>query len=182
MSSWAIDPVLAIARSCNIWAATWAYQIGYSRFVSYLTDLGLLDRPDLGVPGEVKALFNRHDPAKNLQIANVGFGQSINCTPVALVGAFSTIANGGVRVKPRLIAKVGDGFCRQAWEEVVSNAACDGVIKGMIAVFEGATERVMALPMPGYELAGKTGTAQKIGEEQSRAREQLRRFYSGCAS
>ena len=159
-----IDPVLAIARSCNIWAATWAYKIGYDKFVSYIDSLGLLDKPGLGMPGEVKALFNRRDAARNLQVANLGFGQSINCTPVALAGAFSTLANGGVHMHPRLIQKIGGGEVPlQSGQPLLSSQACQDVIKGMVAVMENPHGTGYSLRIPGYQIAGKTGTAQKIG-------------------
>lgn len=159
-----IDPVMAIARSCNIWAATWAYKIGYDRFAEYLDQLGLLDKPVLGMPGEVTSLFNRNDPAKELQIANVGFGQSINCTPVGLVGAFSTLANQGVRMNPRLVERInGLDQAVAPGRRILSRTACDDVIKGMIAVMENPRGTGYALRIPGYEIAGKTGTAQKVG-------------------
>ncbi len=159
-----IDPEMAIARSCNIWAATWAYHIGYSKFRAYLQDLGLFDRAGLGMPGEVKGLFDRNDPAKDLQIANVGFGQSINCTPVALIGAFSTIANLGIHVKPRLIDRVGDRTVPvDPGRRLLSEQACHDVVKGMVSAFDNPHGTAYALRLPGYRLAGKTGTAQKIG-------------------
>jgi cell division protein FtsI (penicillin-binding protein 3) len=161
-----IDPVMAIARSCNIWAATWAYEIGYDKFVPYIESLGLLDRPGLGMPGEVRALFNRKDPARKLQVANLGFGQSINCTPVALAGAFSTLANGGVHLHPRLVEKIGNVEQPVATgKRLLSEQSCKDVIKGMIAVMENPHGTGYTLRIPGYEIAGKTGTAQKVGSK-----------------
>jgi cell division protein FtsI/penicillin-binding protein 2 len=160
-----IDPEMAIARSCNIWAATWAYRIGYDKFFAYLNDLGLLDRPGIGLPGETRGLFNRRDPAKKLQIANVGFGQSINCTPVALASAFSTLANKGVRVKPRIVEQIGEKSVPVApGQRILSEDSCQNVIKGMVAAVENPHGTAYALRIPGYHLAGKTGTAQKIGK------------------
>ncbi|HWD38673.1 MAG TPA: penicillin-binding protein 2 [Fimbriimonas sp.] len=158
-----LDPVLAIARSCNIWAATWGREIGYDKFVSYLESLDLLRKPSLELPGEVNNLFNRHDPARELQVANVGFGQSINCTPLSLVSAFSTLANGGVHLQPRLIDKIGGQPAPNLpGKRVLTSGACDNVIKGMIAVIEHPHGTGKTLRIPGYELAGKTGTAQKM--------------------
>ncbi len=163
-----LDPVHAIAKSCNIWAATWAVQIGYDPFKSYLQQLGILDKPPIGVPGTRAALVNWKDPAKQLQLANLGFGQSINCTPVGLIGAFSTLANDGKRVPPRLIKKIGaKELPVPAATRILSAGACENVIKGMIAVMEDDHGTGRSLRIPGYCIAGKTGTAQKMAKNDS---------------
>jgi cell division protein FtsI/penicillin-binding protein 2 len=163
-----LDPVHAIAKSCNIWAAIWALHIGYDPFKEYLTSLGLLEKPNLGVPGTRAALVDWNDSGKSLQLANMGFGQSINCTPVGLIGAFSTLANDGMRVPPRLIKKIGDKEIPvPRAKRVVSQSACDNVVKGMIAVMEDDHGTGKSLRIPGYCIAGKTGTAQKMGKKDS---------------
>ncbi len=157
----------AIAKSCNIAAGHWALAIGHDRFMQYLEDAGLRHRSKLGLPGESAALFPRDDGSPILQTAVVGFGQSINCTPVQLIGAFNTIANGGVRREPRVIAKVGGiETLREPGKRLFSEAAAKETTAAMEAVFSPiGTGKDLAIP--GYRIAGKTGTAQKIGKNQS---------------
>ena len=94
-----ITPELAIAKSCNLAAANWALKIGRDDMIKYIEDLGLLKKTNVGIPGEVTGRFRKDEYAKRLQLATVGFGQSITTTPISLISAFCTIANNGVRCR-----------------------------------------------------------------------------------
>ena len=161
------DDRKAIAESCNIAAGHWAQRIGRDRFLEFLIEAGLRDRTKLGLPGESAAIFPKDDGAPMLQAAIVGFGQSINCTPVQLVGAFNAIANGGVRVEPRVVDRVGGiEVPREPERRLFSEAAAQETTAAMEAVF-GPKGTGKSLTIPGFRLAGKTGTAQKRGRNQS---------------
>lgn len=159
-----VDNEKAIAQSCNVAAATWALRVGYSGMAQFVDQLGVLERPDLGLPLEAAGLFNRNDPARQLQTAAVGFGQSLSCTPMALATAFSMIANDGVRPRARLIQAV-DGVPRPTREgvRVVRPEVAQEVLRLMASVIETDHGTGRSLRLPGYRLAGKTGTAQKLG-------------------
>ena len=160
---------MAIAESCNIAAGHWALAIGHDRFMAFLKDAGLKGRSHLGLPGESAALFPRLAKGESpiLQTAVVGFGQSINCTPVQLIGAFNSIANGGVRREPRIVDKVGGvGAPIEPGRRLFSEDAARETTAAMEAVF-GPKGTGKSLAIPGYRIAGKTGTAQKIGKKQS---------------
>ena len=161
-----VDARLAIAKSCNIAAGHWALAIGHDPFLEFLEDAGLRWRTKLGLPGESAALFPTSKDAPVLTTAVVGFGQSINCTPVQLIGAFSSIGNGGVRMEPRVFAKVGNADVpREAGKRLFSEAAAAETLSDMEAVMSPiGTGR--SLQIPGYRLAGKSGTAQKLGKKQ----------------
>lgn len=163
-----VDAERAIAKSCNVSAATWALRVGYDGVARYLEDLGLLEKPGLGLPLEVAGQFNRNEYAKPLQIATVGFGQSLSATPIALASAFSMIANDGVRMKPRLITKIGSEDVPVVEKgKIVSAGVADIVLRLMESVISSDEGTGAKLRIPGYRLAGKTGTAQKIGGEKS---------------
>ena len=160
------DDRKAIAESCNIAAGHWALAIGHDRFLDFLEEAGLKHRSKLGLPGEAAALFPGDDGAPLIQTAVVGFGQSINCTPVQLIGAFNAIGNGGVRVEPRVVSRVGGVDVAQEPERrLFSAAAASETMAAMEAVF-GPKGTGKKLVIPGYRLAGKTGTAQKKGRDQ----------------
>lgn len=161
-----VDDRLAIAKSCNIAAGHWALAIGHDRFLQFLEDAGLRYRSKLGLPGESAAIFPGKDYSPLLQTAVVGFGQSINCTPVQLIGAFSSIANGGVRMEPRIIDRIGDAeLPRSEGKRLFSDAAAAETIQAMEACISPiGTGKGMQIP--GYRLAGKSGTAQKLGRSQ----------------
>jgi cell division protein FtsI/penicillin-binding protein 2 len=157
----------AIAKSCNVAAASWARRVGYDDFLAYIKDLGLLKRSTLGIPGELRGSYNFNEPNKQLQLATFGFGQSLTCTPVGLIGAFGMLANEGVRMEPRLIKRVGNQEQPLAeGKQVVSAATAQRVLNTMEAVIETDAGTGKTLRVPGYRLGGKTGTAEKVGQEK----------------
>ena len=161
-----INATTAIAKSCNVAAATWALGIGHDQYLSYLTDLGLLAQPKLGLPGEISGRYS-NDPAKALQLATWGFGQSINVTPIGLASAISMLGNDGLRMKPRLIDSIGGVKQRSvADKQIVKPSTASEVMKCMQAVFDDDHGTGHGLRIPGYSLAGKTGTSQKLGRDQ----------------
>jgi len=158
-----LDLTGAIAKSCNVAAATWALRIGRDDMISFMRDLGLLEKTKLGLPLERPGLFNFDDGGQRLQLANVGFGQALSVTPVALVSAFGMFANGGVRMQAQLIRAKGS-LIQPPIEagQVVSSEVADRVLHMMEATIESDAGTGRSLRIPGYRLAGKTGTAQKL--------------------
>ncbi|RYG77429.1 penicillin-binding protein 2 [bacterium] len=160
-----VDPTKAIAKSCNVAAATWALRVGRAPFVEYMESLGLFRRSRIGLPRETWGSYNNEKWARPLALANFGFGQSMSITPIALAGAFSTIANDGVRRPLRLIGKIGDRETPLGeGERILSAEACRETRACMEAVIETDGGTGKTLRIPGYRLAGKTGTAQKIAK------------------
>jgi len=166
-----IDPVQAIAKSCNVSASTWMMQVGYKEMVKYIEDLGLLQKTQLGLPLEAKGLFNYKEYAKDLQMANVGFGQSVTATPVAFASAFTMIANKGVRVHPRLIRSI-DGQMQpvRIAGQLIKPETASAILNTMERVMNsGGTGSKLGIP--GYRLAGKTGTAERTNPETGRLKD-----------
>ena len=162
-----VSPEGAIERSCNVSAAIWASKVGREDFLQYVRDLGLTRRTHLQVPGEAHGGLDYDDPAQYLQLANIGFGQALTCTPVGLIGAFGMLGNHGVRVEPRLICRVGSEIKKpDAGKSIVSSATADKVMQCMTAVIENEHGTGAKLRIPGYKLAGKTGTAQKVNKNE----------------
>lgn len=159
-----LDLTGAIAKSCNVAAANWAMKIGYEPMVTFMDKLGLFERTDLSMPFERTGNFNRHDFAKKLQIATVGFGQSMGCVPVNLAAAYAMIANDGLMMKPYLIKKMGNVETKpEARGQMIKAETTSKVMKMMQSVIESEHGTGKTLRIPGYRLAGKTGTAQKVG-------------------
>lgn len=155
----------AIAKSCNVTASVWSRRVGRDGFVSYVQDLGLLEKPGIGMPGETGGLYNFKDPSPELQLALNGFGQAINVSPVGIASAFCMIGNGGKEMFPRLITRIGtEEFPPEEAGQVVHPEAANMVLKCMEAVIHTDEGTGKGLGVPGYLLAGKTGTAQRIGK------------------
>lgn len=161
-----LDPTMAIAKSCNVSAATWALRIGYDDYVHYMEQLGIMSKPNLGLPGERPGLFNYNDPAQQLHLATLGFGQSVNATPVQLAGAFAMLANNGLRMQPHIIKQVGNKVTVPiALGQVVKPESAQHVLRVMQSVIESDAGTGKDLRIPGYILGGKTGTAQKVNHQ-----------------
>lgn len=159
-----VDAEGAIAKSCNVTSAQWALKIGNEEFLNYLGDLGLREKTQLEFLGEVKNKIVPDRGAPKLQLATWGFGQSMSVTPISLTRAFCTIANGGLRIPLKLIKSI-DGVepkPKSETKRVLSEESCDYTLHCMQAVMEKGTGRSMQ--MAGYDLGGKTGTAQKMGK------------------
>lgn len=160
-----ISPEKAIAESCNIAAAQWALKVGRTDFLDYVDKLGILAKTNIGVPGELYGRYKRDEYAKPLQLANIGFGQSISVTPVGLIGAFGMLGNDGIRVAPRLIKRTGarDELVAQG-QQIVRPETAHEVLRCMESVMSNEHGTGKGLDkIAGYRIAGKTGTAQKIG-------------------
>ncbi|MDX2066260.1 MAG: penicillin-binding protein 2 [Fimbriimonadaceae bacterium] len=157
-----INGTEGIAKSCNLMAIRWGEQVGHREFVRFMRDAGLFDPTGIGLEPETPGRFVEGESNKALQLATFGFGQSLRATPVALASAFGSIGNDGVRVPPRLVRVVGKHAepIREG-RAILGESAADEVLRAMEAVFENGTAN--SLRIPGYRLAGKTGTAEKIG-------------------
>ncbi len=163
-----VDITKVIAESCNVSAASWALRIGRTEYFKYLDQLDVLSQPNIGLPNEKEGWFSRNDPAEQLQLANLGFGQAINVTPVRLASAFAMIGNGGVRMEPRLIRRVGNEARPPVSKGQMIKAETASEVMGcMEAVIQTDIGTGKTLRIPGYRMAGKTGTAQRIGKGKS---------------
>lgn len=162
-----ITSAQAIEESCNISAATWAMRIGRPNMLNFIDKLGILQKTSLNLPAESQGLFRRDEYAKVLQLAHVGFGQSITATPLGLASAFSLLGNDGVRMEPRLIKKIGNQEVPLSpGVRVVSPEVAHDVSDAMVEVLEGKHGTGKSLRIDGYRIGGKTGTAQKIGAKE----------------
>lgn len=162
-----VGTVDAIARSCNVSAAIWATHVGRDRFLDFIRSLGLTKKSKLGLPGERNGNVNYAEYAQKLQLATLGFGQSITCTPVGLLGAFGMIGNNGMRVEPRIIRRIGSDIVKsEPGVQVVKPETANIVMQCMEAVIQSGEGTGAKLRIPGYRMAGKTGTAEKVGKHE----------------
>lgn len=159
-----VNPEMAIAKSCNVAAATWALRIGRQDMYSLIDDSGLSGRPNLGFAKEASGLLDRKPGGPFHQLMNLGFGQALSATPVGLASAFSTLANDGVRMQPRLIRSIGGQEVPvKVAKRLFSSETARETMHLMEAVIGREEGTGHKLRIPGYRLAGKTGTAQKVG-------------------
>ncbi len=169
-----VDPGRCIEVSCNVTAAIWGMKLGFDRLANMIRELGLLEKPGIGLPGEVPGDLSFSEVNKTLQCANLGFGQSLNVTPVALASAFAVFANDGRLVRPRLIKRIGDREIPPVeGPQVFTPETARKVLKMMERVIQGEKGTGRSLRIPSYRLAGKSGTAQTPDPETGSLRSGL---------
>ncbi|MBE7323231.1 penicillin-binding protein 2 [Nocardioides sp. Y6] len=161
-----------IAQSSNIGTVLAADQMSKRELWRYLRAFGLGRRTDVGVRGESRGLLTAPAAMTSQNKDRIAFGQSLSVNAVQMTAAINTIANGGVRVSPSLVqgsATTDDG--RQVGtdhttrERVVSPEAARQTMLMMERVVDAEAGVAPRAQVPGYRVAGKTGTAQRADEE-----------------
>lgn len=154
--------------SSNIGAAKIAAILGKERYHDYLTSFGFGSPTGIELKGEGRGILRSMNTWSKLELANVSFGQGVSVTPLQLTTAFSAIANGGYLMKPYLVKDILDKDGKvikrnqpQIVKKIISGETASKVTEMLRdAVAEGGTGTAAALA--GYDVAGKTGTAQKV--------------------
>ena len=154
--------------SSNIGSAKIGGKLGKERFYDYITSFGFGSPTGIELSGEGRGILRSMKTWSKLELATISFGQGISVTPIQMVTAFSAIANGGYLMKPYLVKDVldrdGKAIKRnqpQIVKKVISGDTASKVTEMLRdAVAEGGTGTEAALN--GYDVAGKTGTAQKV--------------------
>ena len=151
----------AVERSSNIGMAKVSLRLGAPAFHKMCRLFGFGYRTGIPLPGESSGILPPLSEFSAVKLANAGFGQGIAVTPLQLSAAYSAIANSGTLLEPRLVLSIGDkafpGPVRLR-QVVAPQAAAElgRMLEGVVLRGTGQTARV-----PGYRVAGKTGTAQK---------------------
>lgn len=150
-----------IERSSNIGTITIAERLGAGRLANWIDRFGFGEPTGVEFPGESPGFTLPLDQWSGSTIGTVPIGLGIAVTPIQMARAYSTIANGGVLVHPRLVDRVaGQTVPRKPRKRVVSRAVSQQVLAMLRGVvLEGTGTRAA---VPGYTVAGKTGTAAKI--------------------
>jgi cell division protein FtsI (penicillin-binding protein 3) len=146
--------------SSNVGAVKIGMMMGKERLMKWMQAFGFAKPTGVDFPGEAAGLVPPADQWSGTTIANVPMGQGIAVSPLQMAAAFSTVANNGVAVKPRLIAQVGDAVYDDIEKHRVIPASVARDVRSMLAtaVAKGTGAKAQ---IPGYEVAGKTGTAEK---------------------
>ena len=115
----------------------------------------------LAYPGESNGIVLPLKDWSGSSIGNIPIGQGVSVTPIQIASAYQAIANGGVMVEPHVVAGIQGERPRKLWTRRILPA---GIDHQLVKMLEGVVDSGTGLPaqIPGYAVAGKTGTAQKI--------------------
>lgn len=153
-----------IAESSNIGAVLVARRVGPSAMAAYLDRFGLGRPTGIGFPGESAGVLPPLYEWTGSSLATISYGQGIAATPLQMTAVYAAIANGGRWVQPRLVRGVripGGGFepaPASPTRRVVSPETATVLTRMLVQAVDAGTG-VNAM-VPGYEVAGKTGTAR----------------------
>jgi cell division protein FtsI/penicillin-binding protein 2 len=149
-----------LAHSSNIGAITLAEMLGKTRLSSWISRFGFGRTTGVDFPGESPGIVLPPDRWSGSTIGNVPIGQGIAVTPVQMVAAYAAVANHGLWSRPHLVDHVGGGGRPSLHRRRLVSTRIARELMSMLkhVVIEG-TGQFAAID--GYQVAGKTGTAQK---------------------
>lgn len=153
-----------IAVSSNVVSAKLALKLGAKNVFNTLQMFGFNEKTGSNIPGENKGVVGDYKKWKALTLANIGFGQGILTTPLQILRAYAAFANGGYLITPRiLLDSYGAPIFKRVLPEAVALEMTQALTKVTAADGTGAKAK-----LSGFEVAGKTGTAQTVDPNTKR--------------
>lgn len=151
-----------LARSDNVGAITIGQKLGKSRFDYYVRKFGFGKRTGTDLPGEEQGIVLPLSKYSGTSMGNLPIGQGESVTPIQIAQFYGAIANGGIMKTPHVVRRVDGKLVKQYKSVRIMKASTAAALRQMLeGVFkEGGTAH--AVQIPGYTLAGKTGTANKV--------------------
>ncbi|MBI2903574.1 MAG: penicillin-binding protein 2 [Candidatus Methylomirabilis oxyfera] len=156
-----------LAHSSNVGAIKVGMRLGKSLYYDYISGFGFGNLTGIDLPGETPGMIRRPRDWSALSLASLSIGQELSVTPLQMLVAASAVANGGTLVRPYVARsiKAADGKAarhgspvqlrRVITEETARTLT--GILKGVVTEGTGKAAAVQ-----GFEVAGKTGTSQKL--------------------
>jgi len=156
-----------IQKSSNIGAAKTGMALGEARLYRYLQAFGFGQRTEIDLPGEVNGLLKSTKDWGRRSLASISMGQEIGVTPIQMVTAIAAIANNGVLMKPYVVSEVRDQkgvLVKDIPPQVRRRVVSPETARTLTTILEGVVTNGTGTKaaIPGYRVAGKTGTAQKV--------------------
>ena len=160
----------AICNSCNPAFMQIGQLLGMDTFRQYYQGFGFSERTGIDLPGEAEDTFWEEEAMNEVDLAVASFGQNFSITPIQMITACASVANGGYVLQPYVVSKItdADGNVIKTVEktvkrQVVSKETSDKMNE--ILSYNSSTAGATAGYVTGYNMAGKTGTSEKIGSD-----------------
>jgi cell division protein FtsI/penicillin-binding protein 2 len=157
-----------LIKSSNIGAAKLALTVGDQKFYEYIRRFGFGERTGIELPGEINGLIRPPKSWSKISITRIPMGHEIGVTPLQMTLAMATIANGGKLIMPRMVKSITTSEGKSisslsplVLRQVISAETAKEIgdaLRGVVS--DSGTAAAAAVP--GFTIAGKTGTAQKV--------------------
>ena len=162
----------ALSNSCNPAFIQLGKRIGVDTYYKYFDAFGLFNKTGISLPGESNSIFFDESKVGPVELATMSFGQRFEITPIQLITAVSSIANGGYLMQPQIVSKTVNKSTNDITNveskkvrQVISEDTAKSVIEMMESVVTEGTGKRGAVK--GYTIAGKTGTSEaKFGSNK----------------
>ncbi|MFQ6040835.1 MAG: peptidoglycan D,D-transpeptidase FtsI family protein [Candidatus Poribacteria bacterium] len=158
-----------IEKSSNIGATKIANRLGKEAFDKYVRDFGFGEKTNIDLPYEAKGNIRALDRWGKHAMIYAPWGQGISVTSLQMLSAMNVIANNGILMKPYVVKEIIDDkgkviktIIPKAERRVLSSKTAQTVTQILVGVVESGTGK--RAQVKGYQVAGKTGTAQKAGK------------------
>jgi cell division protein FtsI (penicillin-binding protein 3) len=154
-----------IAHSSNVGVIRVAQRMGQGRFYGTIRGFGFGSQTGIDLPGESAGILHNVERWSLLEKSYIAFGQGVSVTPLQLVSATAAVANGGALLRPHTVAAVSRGEARvpkYPTPPVVGRPISPATARELTRLMEGVVidGTGKSAAVPGYRVAGKTGTAQ----------------------
>jgi len=149
-----------LAHSSNVGAATIGTEIGAEKFDKWIRRFGFGRPTGIQYPAEEQGLLLDLDEYSGSTLGNESMGQGLSVTPIQMVAGYTAIANGGMLRPPQLVKKIGEEPVHEPKGKRVISANVATEIREMLVGVLAPGGTASEVSVPGYTLAGKTGTAQ----------------------
>jgi cell division protein FtsI (penicillin-binding protein 3) len=150
-----------LSQSSNVGAITIGLKLGERRFDGWVRRFGFGSSTGSDLPGEASGIVPRLKDYSGSSIGNLPIGQGLAVTPVQLAAAYGALANGGTLIAPHVVMRVGDRTVAPPAGRRIVTARTAAEIRDMLRGVVGPQGTAELAAVPGYEIAGKTGTANK---------------------
>jgi cell division protein FtsI (penicillin-binding protein 3) len=157
-----------LVKSSNIGAAKLALSVGDEKFYEYIRRFGFGERTGIELPGEINGLIRPPQAWSKISITRIPMGHEIGVTPLQMTVAMATIANGGKLLTPRIVKSIttagGETITTLSpvvLRQVISPQTARQIGNALRGVVSDRGTAAAAA-VPGFTIAGKTGTAQKV--------------------
>lgn len=160
-----------LAKSSNIGSTKIAFELGAESLHESLVDFGFGQKTGVELPGEAKGILQSL-PWRPHLLANVSFGHALTATPLQITASYAAIANGGLMKTPQIVKAILNSEKDEADPKEpregrrVIEATTDATLKLMLSAATADQATGVNARIPGYPVAGKTGTAQKVDLEK----------------